>query len=83
MMIRFFSFLLLLGLRFALWPSKTTHLLLLLLIHLIIYLYFLLLLVLLPHIGSASYETRLQMAKLTAHNVLACLEGCEPPGLVV
>jgi lactate dehydrogenase-like 2-hydroxyacid dehydrogenase len=39
--------------------------------------------VLLPHIGSASYETRLEMAKLTAENVKAGLAGGDLPGPVV
>ncbi|KAI1292221.1 Glyoxylate reductase [Halotydeus destructor] len=38
--------------------------------------------VLLPHIGSASTETRLAMARMTAENVLAVLDGREPVGLV-
>ena len=38
--------------------------------------------VLLPHIGSASYETRNQMALLAAENCLAALEGKVPSHLV-
>ncbi|HEV2177107.1 MAG TPA: D-glycerate dehydrogenase [Terriglobia bacterium] len=38
--------------------------------------------VLLPHIGSATAETRLQMARLAAENLLAALEGRRPPNLV-
>jgi glyoxylate reductase len=36
-------------------------------------------LVLAPHIGSASWETRLQMANLAVDNCLAVLEGRTPP----
>ena len=35
--------------------------------------------VLAPHIGSASWETRLQMANLAVDNCLAVLEGRTPP----
>ncbi len=35
--------------------------------------------VLLPHLGSATVETRTAMALLAAHNVLAVLNGEEPP----
>jgi glyoxylate reductase len=35
--------------------------------------------VLAPHIGSASWETRLQMANLAVDNCLAVLEGHTPP----
>lgn len=38
--------------------------------------------VLLPHIGSASYETRLKMAKTAATNLVAGLTGKSPPNLV-
>ena len=39
--------------------------------------------VLLPHIGSASLETRMEMARLTALNVMSGLSGQELPGFVV
>jgi glyoxylate reductase len=35
--------------------------------------------VLAPHIASASYDTRLEMAKLAVDNCLAVLEGRRPP----
>jgi D-3-phosphoglycerate dehydrogenase len=38
--------------------------------------------VLLPHIGSATAETRLRMALLASVNLLAALEGKRPPNLV-
>lgn len=38
--------------------------------------------VLLPHIGSASLETRTKMAKMAASNVIAVIEGRRPPNLV-
>jgi len=38
--------------------------------------------VLLPHIGSATYETRRTMAELVAENLIAFYEGREPPTLV-
>jgi len=38
--------------------------------------------VLTPHVGSATGETRLQMAMLAAENLLAALEGKRPPNLV-
>jgi len=38
--------------------------------------------VLLPHIGSASLETRTAMAELAARNVVAALKGETPPNLV-
>lgn len=38
--------------------------------------------VLTPHIGSASLETRLEIAKLAAENMIAGLEGKKPPNLV-
>jgi glyoxylate reductase len=38
--------------------------------------------VLLPHIGSASFETRLAMASTAAHNLVAGLSGEAPPNLV-
>ena len=39
--------------------------------------------VLLPHIGSATEETRAAMAELAARNILAVLAGEEPPTPVV
>ncbi len=39
--------------------------------------------VLLPHIGSATAETRAAMAELAATNLIAVLEGREPPNPVV
>jgi glyoxylate reductase len=39
--------------------------------------------VLLPHIGSATEATRDAMARLVAENVIAVLEGREPPTSVV
>jgi glyoxylate reductase len=38
--------------------------------------------VLLPHVGSATLETRLKMASLTAENLSAGLEGKVPPNLI-
>jgi len=38
--------------------------------------------VLVPHIASASYETRLRMAKMAAANLVAGLTGRRPPNLV-
>jgi len=38
--------------------------------------------VLMPHVGSATAETRLKMALLAAENLLAALEGRRPPNLV-
>jgi glyoxylate reductase len=38
--------------------------------------------VLMPHVGSATSETRLRMATLAADNVLAALDGRRPPNLV-
>jgi glyoxylate reductase len=35
-----------------------------------------------PHIASASYETRTRMAVMAAENLMAILEGREPPDLV-
>lgn len=35
--------------------------------------------VLLPHVGSATTETRTQMAAKAAHNLLAGLKGEQPP----
>ena len=35
--------------------------------------------VLAPHIGSASHDTRLQIATLAVENCLAALEGKTPP----
>jgi glyoxylate reductase len=39
--------------------------------------------VLLPHLGSATAETRAAMAELAAANLVAVLEGREPPSPVV
>jgi lactate dehydrogenase-like 2-hydroxyacid dehydrogenase len=39
--------------------------------------------VLLPHLGSATVETRTAMAVLAARNVVAVLSGDEPPTRVV
>lgn len=36
----------------------------------------------LPHIGSATYETRLKMAKLAAENLVLGLQGKQPPSLI-
>ncbi|WP_144553822.1 D-glycerate dehydrogenase [Bacillus sp. X1(2014)] len=36
----------------------------------------------LPHIGSATYETRLKMAKLAAENLVIGLQGKQPPSLI-
>jgi len=38
--------------------------------------------ILVPHIGSATYETRLKMAELVAENLIAFYEGRVPPTLV-
>jgi len=38
--------------------------------------------VLLPHIGSASNETRSRMAVMAAENLIAALEGRTPPNIV-
>lgn len=38
--------------------------------------------ILLPHIGSASYETRTKMALLAAENAIAVIEGKNPPARV-
>ena len=38
--------------------------------------------VLAPHIGSASIETRLRMAKMAATNMVEGLKGNRPPNLV-
>jgi len=38
--------------------------------------------VLMPHVGSATAETRLRMARLAAENLLAVLEGRRPPNPV-
>ncbi len=38
--------------------------------------------ILVPHIGSATYETRHKMAELVAENLIAFYEGREPPTLV-
>ena len=37
---------------------------------------------LLPHIGSATGETRARMAELAAENLVACLTGKRPPNCV-
>ena len=39
--------------------------------------------VLLPHVGSATAATRDAMARLVAENVIAVIEGREPPAAVV
>jgi glyoxylate reductase len=39
--------------------------------------------VLLPHIGSASYETRLKMSMMAAHNLIQGLRGEKPDNLIV
>lgn len=39
--------------------------------------------VLLPHIGSAGYDTRARMAEMAAENILAVLKGETPPNRVV
>jgi glyoxylate reductase len=38
--------------------------------------------VLLPHVGSATWETRTRMARLAAENLLAALAGMQPPNCV-
>jgi len=38
--------------------------------------------VLLPHLGSASFDTREQMADMAVRNVIAALNGEIPPNLV-
>ncbi|BCJ88302.1 2-hydroxyacid dehydrogenase [Effusibacillus dendaii] len=38
--------------------------------------------VLLPHVGSATYETRFAMAKLAAENLVKGLQGEHPPSLI-
>ena len=38
--------------------------------------------VLLPHLGSATVETRARMSRIAAENVIAVLEGRRPPNLV-
>jgi glyoxylate reductase len=38
--------------------------------------------VLLPHLGSATFETRSRMSRIAAENVIAVLEGRRPPNLV-
>jgi glyoxylate reductase len=35
-----------------------------------------------PHISSASYETRSEMAKMVADNLVAFFEGRKPPNLI-
>ena len=37
---------------------------------------------LLPHIGSATVETREEMAKLAVNNILAVLKGEIPPNIL-
>jgi glyoxylate reductase len=37
---------------------------------------------LMPHVGSATAETRLRMARLASENLLAALRGERPPNLV-
>jgi glyoxylate reductase len=39
--------------------------------------------VILPHIGSATYETRARMAMLAAENLLAFIDGRDPPSRVL
>jgi glyoxylate reductase len=39
--------------------------------------------VLLPHIGSATYETRLKMAMMAATNLVMALKGEKPPNSVI
>jgi glyoxylate reductase len=39
--------------------------------------------VLLPHIGSATYETRLKMAMMAATNLVMALKGEKPPNLLI
>jgi glyoxylate reductase len=39
--------------------------------------------VILPHVGSATFETRARMAMLAAENLIAFIEGRTPPTLVV
>ncbi|CAH0121617.1 D-glycerate dehydrogenase [Paenibacillus sp. CECT 9249] len=36
----------------------------------------------LPHIGSATYDTRLEMQKLAAQNLLCGIQGTKPPSLI-
>ena len=38
--------------------------------------------VLLPHLGSATFETRARMSRIAAENVIAVLEGRTPPNLL-
>jgi len=38
--------------------------------------------VLLPHIASATWETRSRMARMAAENLLAALAGRRPPHIV-
>jgi glyoxylate reductase len=38
--------------------------------------------VLLPHLGSATFQTRSRMSRIAAENVIAVLEGRRPPNLV-
>ena len=38
--------------------------------------------VLLPHIGSSTYETELKMSQLAAHNLKLALSGKVPPNLL-
>jgi glyoxylate reductase len=37
---------------------------------------------LLPHLGSATFETRSRMSRIAAENLVAVLEGRRPPNLV-
>ena len=37
---------------------------------------------LLPHLGSATHQTRADMSRLAAENVIAVLDGLEPPHVV-
>jgi glyoxylate reductase len=39
--------------------------------------------VLLPHIGSATYETRFKMAMMAATNLVMALRGEKPPNSVI
>jgi glyoxylate reductase len=38
--------------------------------------------VLLPHIGSATYQTRNRMATIASHNIIAHIEGRRPPNIL-
>jgi len=37
--------------------------------------------ILTPHIGSATWESRREMAKLAAHNIVAMIKGERPPDI--